>query len=111
VSLTVSRRARSREDRAGDPLDGLVNLFDIGIVLAVGFLLAVLSSLNLESALTSAQRAQAARQQSAPPVVARRDQSVRPLRPRPGERVVGRGTPVGTVYRLIDGRTVLVHER
>jgi len=28
---------------AGDPLDGLVNLFDVGIVLAVGFLVAGLS--------------------------------------------------------------------
>ena len=44
---TVSARARSREDRAGDPLDGLVNLFDLGIVLSVAFLLAALSSLKL----------------------------------------------------------------
>jgi hypothetical protein len=28
------------EDAAGDPLEGLVNLFDIGIVLAVAFLIA-----------------------------------------------------------------------
>ena len=27
-------------DEAGDPLDGLVNLFDLGIVLAVAFLIA-----------------------------------------------------------------------
>jgi hypothetical protein len=33
---------------AGDPLDGLVNLFDLGIVLAVGFLIAGLS-LSLRS--------------------------------------------------------------
>ena len=32
--MKVSARARMREDRAGDPLDGLVNLFDLGIVLA-----------------------------------------------------------------------------
>ncbi len=31
------------EENAGDPLDGLVNLFDIGIVLAVAFLIAGLS--------------------------------------------------------------------
>ena len=45
--ITVNPRARSREDRAGDPLDGLVNLFDLGIVLSVAFLLAALSSLHL----------------------------------------------------------------
>ena len=36
-----------RSDRAGDPLDGLVNLFDLGIVLAVAFLIAALQSVNL----------------------------------------------------------------
>ena len=45
--ISVTPRARSREDRAGDPLDGLVNLFDLGIVLSVAFLLAALSSLHL----------------------------------------------------------------
>lgn len=38
--------------RAGDPLDGLVNLFDLGIVLAVAFLLAALQSVNLSDLLT-----------------------------------------------------------
>ena len=35
--ITVNPHPRSREDRAGDPLDGLVNLFDLGIVLSVAF--------------------------------------------------------------------------
>ena len=50
--ISVTPRARSREDRAGDPLDGLVNLFDLGIVLSVAFLLAALSSLHLGGAIT-----------------------------------------------------------
>ena len=59
--MKVTARARSRDDRAGDPLDGLVNLFDLGIVLSVAFLLAALSSLDLTSALTGkAKRAAAA---------------------------------------------------
>jgi len=37
-SRFVSPSARQRPDRGGDPLDGLVNLFDLGIVLSVGFL-------------------------------------------------------------------------
>ena len=28
--ISVTPNARNREDRAGDPLDGLVNLFDLG---------------------------------------------------------------------------------
>ena len=54
--ITVTPRARRRDDRAGDPLDGLVNLFDLGIVLAVAFLLAALSSLHLTAALAKGNR-------------------------------------------------------
>jgi hypothetical protein len=44
-------------------------------------------------------------------VVADRDQKVKPLKLDPGERVVGRGEPVGVVYRLADGRTVIVKRK
>ena len=106
--MKVTARARSRDDRAGDPLDGLVNLFDLGIVLSVAFLLAALSSLDLTSALTERSRSEAPSARQADPVVAGRDEQVKPLKLQPGERVVGRGEPVGTVYRLADGRTVIV---
>lgn len=109
--MKVTARARSRDDRAGDPLDGLVNLFDLGIVLSVAFLLAALSSLDLTSALTERSKQQEADSASAPAVVANRGQAVKPLELEPGERVVGRGRPVGVVYRLADGRTVIVKRR
>ncbi len=104
---TVTARARSREDRAGDPLDGLVNLFDLGIVLSVAFLLAALSSLELGPEALGRDRVAAAPRS----VVAPRDAQVRAVELRPGERVVGRGRAVGTVYRLDDGRTIVVRER
>jgi len=50
--IEVRPRSRRHDDRAGDPLDGLVNLFDLGIVLAVAFLLAALSSLHLSGTIT-----------------------------------------------------------
>ncbi|HEY6731147.1 MAG TPA: DUF2149 domain-containing protein [Solirubrobacterales bacterium] len=110
--MRVTARARSRDDRAGDPLDGLVNLFDLGIVLSVAFLLAALSSLDLTSALTvKAKEDQAKATRSQDPVVADRNQKVKPLELEPGQRVVGRGVPLGTVYRLADGRTVIVRDR
>ncbi len=105
--MKVTPRARSRDDRAGDPLDGLVNLFDLGIVLSVAFLLAALSSLDLTNALTAKSKAeQATRPVDA--VVKKKDQQVKEVQLKPGERVVGRGEPIGTVYRLSDGRTVIV---
>jgi hypothetical protein len=104
---TVTARARSREDRAGDPLDGLVNLFDLGIVLSVAFLLAALSSLKLGPEVLGRDRRAAAR---APAVVAPKDATVRSIQLRPGERVVGHGRAVGTLYRLDDGRVIVVRK-
>ncbi len=104
---TVTARARSREDRAGDPLDGLVNLFDLGIVLSVAFLLAALSSLKLGPEVLGRDRTAP----RSPAVVAPRDATVRAIELRPGERVVGRGRAVGTLYRLDDGRVVVVRPK
>jgi hypothetical protein len=103
--ITVSRRARNREDRAGDPLDGLVNLFDLGIVLSVAFLLAALSSLHLAQTLTKhGLQASAARQIEIKP-----GEKVAPL-PKPGARTIGRGVQAGVVYRLANGQLVYVQQ-
>lgn len=108
---TVTARARSREDKAGDPLDGLVNLFDLGIVLSVAFLLAALSSLKLGPDVLGRDRTAAAgRSAPAGSVIVGREARVRGVRLADGQRVVGRGRRVGTVYQLEDGRTIVVRE-
>jgi hypothetical protein len=76
---------------AGDPLDGLVNLFDLGIVLAVGFLIAGLS-IGLRSAEKS-------------PTSTTRQTLTRPAA---NKTASGTGQPVGQVYRLGNGQLVLV---
>jgi len=82
------------EDAAGDPLDGLVNLFDIGIVLAVAFLLAGLGlTLNPRSRHLQRRPTEASQTLHAPKGAPRR---------------AGRGQPVGTAYRLSDGSLILV---
>ena len=101
--ISVTPRARSREDRAGDPLDGLVNLFDLGIVLSVAFLLAALSSLHLQSTITR----HGLRPATPPEIRIRPGQKVAPL-PKPGQRTIGRGTRAGVVYRLANGQLVYV---
>lgn len=101
--IKVTPRSRTREDRAGDPLDGLVNLFDLGIVLSVAFLLAALSSLHLEGTITkTGLKATPAKQITVKP-----GQTVAPL-PNPGQRTIGHGTPAGVVYRLDNGQLVYV---
>jgi hypothetical protein len=104
--MAVSSRARVHEDRGGDPMDGLVNLFDLGIVLAVAFLLAALSSVNLEELFTDQEAL--AEAQAAAAVTASEDDVVNEVQLAPGERVVGQGEEIGTVYELEDGRTVIV---
>lgn len=107
--MRVSPRARRHEDRGGDPLDGLVNLFDLGIVLAVAFLIAALSSVDLTEVLTDAEAAAQAAQ-AADAITAAEDEVIREIEISPGEEVVGRGQEVGTVYLLEDGRTVIVRD-
>jgi len=101
--ITVNPRARSREDRAGDPLDGLVNLFDLGIVLSVAFLLAALSSLHLSGTITK----NGLRANQAKVIRIQKGQTVAPL-PKPGQRTIGRGVQAGVVYRLTNGQLVYV---
>jgi hypothetical protein len=89
------------DDAAGDPLDGLVNLFDVGIVLAVAFLIAGLG-LTRDASSGRIERARTATQQ----------QATRPLpAPVSSTPASGSGTAVGTVYRLADGRLVYVEGR
>ena len=103
--ISVTPRAHSREDRAGDPLDGLVNLFDLGIVLSVAFLLAALSSLHLGGAITSHGL------RATPPRASRSSPARRSRRcPSPGARTIGRGTQAGVVYRLANGQLVYVQQ-
>jgi hypothetical protein len=110
LTSRINARARTREDRAGDPLDGLVNLFDLGIVLAVAFLLAALSSIDLAPSVLQQNTPQANRAQQVPPdsVIVEPGEETNPIELQPGEKVVGQGEQIGTVYRLNDGRTVIV---
>lgn len=101
--IRVTPHARRREDRAGDPLDGLVNLFDLGIVLSVAFLLAALSSLHLGATITRNGLHAAPTEK----IVVTPGEKVAPLPPR-GARTIGRGTPAGEVYRLANGELVYV---
>jgi hypothetical protein len=107
MNTIVTPRARRHVDRAGDPLDGLVNLFDLGIVLAVAFLLAALSSLRLTSILTDKDVSVVRNTPGGTTIITKQNQKVQTIQ-LSGQKVVGQGTKVGTVYKLADGRQVLV---
>jgi hypothetical protein len=87
------------DDAAGDPLDGLVNLFDIGIVLAVAFLIAGLGlTLNRQTH----------RLQARTPTI--RHTQTLPTPSSSAPAASGHGKAVGTVYRLSSGQLVYVQK-
>jgi len=103
----VTPRARLRGDRAGDPLDGLVNLFDLGIVLAVAFLLAALQSVNLTDLLTRENVTILRTQPDSQTLVVKEGDQIKTVK-LSSKTATGTGRPVGQVYRLSDGRLVYV---
>jgi hypothetical protein len=98
VSRIGLGRHSALDDDAGDPLDGLVNLFDVGMILAVAFLIAGLGlTLNAKGDKLEVRTSTAGA-------------GIERTIPNPAgaPRASGRGTPVGQVYRLPDGRLVYV---
>lgn len=90
VTPTPGSVSGRRVDRIGDPLEGLVNLFDLSLVLAVGLLLAALSSAGVVG------------------LVAGPSAGGQPIngQPQGGGSTSGTGQEVGKVYRLADGSYV-----
>ncbi|MGA2321858.1 MAG: DUF2149 domain-containing protein [Solirubrobacteraceae bacterium] len=77
----------------GDPLDGLVNMFDLGLVLAVAFLVAGLSLASKDS-------------HKNPPKTPTTEQTL--TTPSAHQSAAGQGRAVGQVYQLPNGQLVLV---
>jgi hypothetical protein len=105
----MKRRRVDRRDRNGDPLDGVVNLFTVAVVLAVGLLFAALAGTGLSDILTSdgvtivtdpgGEEVQ---------VIVKDGDRIERLDVQDGVPASGFGTLVGEFYRLADGTTVYV---
>jgi hypothetical protein len=111
VSRRVRGRASIHTDRSGDPLDGLVNLFDLGVVLAVAFLLAALASLRLSGVLTGKDYAVITKAGSNEQTIVVKKGDHLQITHLTGRSVAGQGVRLGTVYRLRDGRLVYVQDQ
>jgi hypothetical protein len=107
VRQFVTTRARTHPDRGGDPLEGLVNLFDLGIVLAVAFLLAALQSVNLTELLTRQNVTVVRTSSSGQTLIVKQGDQIKTVR-LGKQTVTGSGQRVGEVFRLSDGRLVYV---
>lgn len=105
----MGRRRLDRTDRNGDPLDGVVNLFDVAIVLAVAFLLAALSGIGLADILAGEDMTVVKNPgHEDMQVIMRQGDKLTTLDLQAGEEVSGVGTLIGQFYQLEDGTTVYV---
>ncbi len=97
----MGRRRIDRTDRNGDPLDGVVNLFDVAIVLAVAFLLAALTGIGLSGILSSKNVTIVTNPgQSDMQVITKNGTQITKLDLKAGQQVSGLGTLIGQFYRL-----------
>jgi hypothetical protein len=105
----MRRRRVGTADRSGDPLDGVVNLFDVAIILAVGFLVAALSAAGITGLLTS-ENMTIVTDPGTPQmqVIVKDGDTITKLDMDAGETAEGVGTLLGSFYRLADGTVVYV---
>ncbi len=105
----MGRRRIDRSDRNGDPLDGVVNLFDVAIVLSVAFMLAALTGIGLSGILSSNHLTVVTNPgQPDMQVITKNGSQITKLDLKAGQQVSGLGTLIGQFYRLPDGTTVYV---
>lgn len=105
----MRRRRVGTADRNGDPLDGIVNLWDVAIVLAVGFLVAALAAAGVTGLLTR-ENMTIVTDPGTPQmqVIVKEGDKITKLDMESGQQVAGAGTLLGSFYRLSDGTVVYV---
>jgi len=105
----MRRRRVGTADRNGDPLDGIVNLFDVAIVLAVGFLVAALTAAGVSGLLTT-DNMTIVTNPGTPEmqVIVKEGDQITKYDMQSGAQVEGEGTLIGSFYRLADGTVVYV---
>jgi len=102
-------RART-PDRNGDPMDAVSNLFDVAMLIGIGFLMVALSSFGLKELVTTGDIT-IVKDPGTPQmeIITRKGDEIERLKTTP-EEASGQGLPIGTVYRLENGQVVWVPE-
>ena len=89
-----------------DPLDGMANLFDLGVVFALGFGIAVMAQVSSKSPEAAKAALKSADAEKVP-------ENTNPLERyrSTDETLGGNGTRLGTAYKLANGDIVYVPEK
>ncbi|NPA24214.1 MAG: DUF2149 domain-containing protein [Deltaproteobacteria bacterium] len=111
------RYFRRTQDRGSgfsdnDPMSGVANLFDLGLVFIVGLLLALFGAYHLEdllkenSELTITKRTASGEME----IIVKKGRRIKAMKVS-REKAKGRGQRLGVAYRLEDGSLVYVPEK
>ena len=102
--------ATAHTTHTADPLEATTNLFDVAMLIGVGFLIVALGSFGLSDLLTSRDMTIVKNPGEADmEIVVKTGDRVERLSAT-GEYAEGVGAPIGTVYELEDGTVVWVPE-
>lgn len=99
----------SEQDEADDPLAGVVNLFDLGLVFIVGLIFVLFSAYHLqdlfskESEMTIMKQSQSGELE----IITKKKEKIE-ARKVTKKKAEGRGERLGTAYRLEDGSMIYV---
>jgi hypothetical protein len=104
-------RSRSNGLSENDPLNGVANLFDLGLVFIVGLMLALFGAFHLEDLLKKDSEMTITRQSSdgEMEIITKKGTRIDAVK-MTREQAKGRGMRLGTAYRLEDGSMVYVPE-
>lgn len=94
-----------------DPMTGVANLFDIGLVFIVGLLIALFATYHMEDLLKEDSRVTITKQSAdgAMEIIVKKGRKIEAMKVTK-EKAKGRGQRLGTAYRLEDGSMVYVPE-
>lgn len=98
----------SGNSRDDDPLSGLANLFDIGIVFALGFMVSFISALNLLEMFNPESKVTITTEREDGLEITMREGKKTTIRRLTKQVGSGDGIRLGTAYRLEDGTVVYV---
>jgi hypothetical protein len=104
----LDRHRRLADDHHLDPMEPMGNLFDVAVLIAVGFLVVALSGFGLQE-LLSAEDVTIVKNPGTPEMEIIRKEGREIERLTTTDAIAeGAGTPIGTVFRLEDGRVIWV---